>query len=302
MSNFFYMFNQNRIYRVFQLIHFLKAKPAKSIRSVMQFLDTSERTVYRYLDMLKDLGFKIEKDNSNRIWIPTNGNTEVVPFTEQEADFIEKLIKTAGKSNTLAESVLQKVRLSGELHIGTNLLFKAHLGHIVEQISIAIIEGRQLLIKNYTSANSQTISDRIVEPMCFTDNYESVSAFEVKTQQNKYFNIERMAEVEVLASKMKFESLHEFYKPDIFGFQGKSLNKEIEMQMSLRASLVLKEEYPMSIPYIKHHPETDRYDFTAKVQSFLAPGRFVLGLPEDVKVTGSKEFIRHIQRTLKKNT
>ena len=267
----------------------------------MQFLDTSERTVYRYLDMLKDLGFKIERDSGNRIWITTNGNTDIVPFTDHEADYLEKLIKTAGKSTKIAESVLQKVRLSSELKIGTNLLFKAHLGHIVEQISIAIIEGRQLLIKNYTSANSQTVSDRIVEPMCFTDDYESISAFEVKTKQNKYFNIERMAEVEVLDSKMKYENHHEFYKPDIFGFQGKSLNKEIEIQMSMRASLVLKEEYPMSIPYIKHVPDTDRYYFMAKVQSFQAPGRFVLGFLEDVKVVGSKDFIRYINRIVKKN-
>ena len=295
------MFNQNRIYRVFQLINFLKAKPAKSIRSVMQFLDTSERTVYRYLDMLKDLGFKIERDSGNRIWITTNGNSDIVPFTDQEADYLEKLIKTAGKSTKIAESVLQKVRLSSELQIGANLLFKAHLGHIVEQISIAIIEGRQLLLKNYISANSQTISDRIVEPMCFTDDYQSVSAFEVKTKQNKYFNIERMTEVVVLDLKMKYEKHHEFYKPDIFGFQGKSLNKEIEIQMSMRASLVLKEEYPMSIPYIKHIPDTDRYYFMAKVQSFQAPGRFVLGFLEDVKVVGSKDFIRNIDRIVKKN-
>lgn len=267
----------------------------------MQFLDTSERTVYRYLDMLKDLGFKIERDSGNRIWITTNGNTDIVPFTDQEADYLEKLIKTTGKSNKLAESVLQKVRLSSELQIGANLLFKAHLGHIVEQISIAIIEGRQLLIKSYTSANSQTVTDRIVEPMCFTDNYESVSAYEVKTKQNKYFNIERMGSVEVLDTPMKYEPQHEFYKPDIFGFQGKSMNKEIEIQMSMRASLVLKEEYPMSIPYIKHIPDTDRYYFIAKVQSFQAPGRFVLGFLEDVKVVGSKDFIRYINRIVKKN-
>jgi len=296
------MFNQNRIYRVFQLINFLKAKPAKSIRSVMQFLETSERTVYRYLDMLKDLGFRIEKDSGSRIWISSNvGSSDIVPFTEQEADYLEKLIKTSGKSAKISESVLQKVRLSSELQVGANLLFKAHLGQIVEQISIAIVEGRQLLIKNYTSANSQTVSDRIVEPMCFTDDYDSVSAFEVKTKQNKYFNIERMASVEVLDSKMKYERFHEFYKPDIFGFQGKSLNKEIEIQMSMRASLVLKEEFPMSIPYVKHIPDTDRYYFMAKVQSFQAPGRFVLGFLEDVKVVGSKEFIRYIDRIVKKN-
>lgn len=267
----------------------------------MQFLDTSERTVYRYLDMLKDLGFKIERDSGNRIWITTNGNTDIVPFTDQEAEYLEKLIKTTGKSNKLAESVLQKVRLSSELQIGANLLFKAHLGHIVEQISIAIIEGRQLLIKNYLSAHSQTISDRIVEPMCFTDDYESVSAFEVNTKQNKYFNIERMAEVEVLDSNMKYEKQHEFYKPDIFGFQGKSLNKEIELQMTMRAYLVLKEEYPMSTAFIRAIPDTGKYYFKANVQSYKAPGRFVLGFLEEVQVVGSKEFLRYIQRMVNKN-
>ena len=50
------MFNQNRIYRLFQLINYLKARPAKSIRSIETFLDTSERTIYRYLELLKDLG------------------------------------------------------------------------------------------------------------------------------------------------------------------------------------------------------------------------------------------------------
>ncbi len=58
----------------------------------MQFLDTSERTVYRYLDMLKDLGFKIERDSGNRIWIATNGNSDVIPFTDQEADYLENYL------------------------------------------------------------------------------------------------------------------------------------------------------------------------------------------------------------------
>lgn len=265
----------------------------------MQFLDTSERTVYRYLDMLKDLGFRIERDGGNRIWITDNGDS-TVPFTDQEVDYLEKLIKTTGKRSKIAESVLQKIRHAGELQTGAHLMFKAHLGRMVEQISIAIVEGRQLLIKNYTSANSQTISNRVVEPMCFTDDYESVSAFEVKTKKNKYFNIERMSEVEVLESEMQYEQLHEFYKPDIFGFQGKSVNKEIEIQMSMRAYLLLKEEYPMSIPYIKHIPDTEKYYFKAKVQSFKAPGRFVLGFLEDVRVLGSKEFIRYINRIVKK--
>jgi proteasome accessory factor C len=294
------VFNQNRIYRLFQLINYLKARPAKSIRNIETFLETSERTVYRYLDLLKDLGFNIEKDSSNKIFIADSSDIDLIPFTPQEAEYLKKLILSTGKKNQLAQSVLQKVQQSSELQIGADSLFKAHLAKIVEQISIAIIEGKQLLIKGYSSANSQSVSDRLVEPTCFTDNYDAVSAYEIKTRLNKYFNIERMTTVEVLETPMMHEAKHEFYKPDIFGFQGKSMNKEIELQLSMRAYLLLKEEYPMSAAFIKPIPESGKYYFKAKVQSFKAPGRFVMGFFEEIKVVGSKEFLRYIQRLKQK--
>lgn len=294
------MFNQNRIYRLFQLINFLKARPPKSIRSIETFLETSERTVYRYLDLLKDLGFEVVKDHKNKIYIACDTESNQIPFTPQEADYLKKLILSAGKSNQLAQSILKKVQQSRELEIGAHSLFKAHLAKIVEQISLAILEGKQLLIKGYSSANSLSITDRLVEPTCFTENYDAVSAFEISTKLNKYFNIERITSVEVLDKKMQYIEQHEFNKPDIFGFQGKNLNKEIEWQMSMRAYLLLKEEYPMSIVSIIHLPETNKYHFKANVQSFKAPGRFVMGFYEDVEVLGSKEFILYIQKLTKK--
>ena len=108
-----------------------------------------------------------------------------------------------------------------------------------------------------------------------------------------------MIRLEVQDTPTKYKNLHEFYKTDIFGFLGKSMNKEIELQMTMRAYLVLKEEYPMSVALIKPIPETGKYYFKANVQSFQTPGRFVLGFLEKLQVLGSKEFIRFIQ---KKNT
>jgi predicted DNA-binding transcriptional regulator YafY len=294
------MFNQNRIYRLFQLINYLKAKPAKSVRSIESFLETSERTVYRYLDLLEDLGFDIERDNHNKIFISSNSDIAIIPFTSQEAEYLKRLILSAGKENQLAQSVLKKVHQSSEIQLGAESLYKAHLSKIVEQISVAIVEGKQLLIKGYHSANSQSVKDRLIEPTCFTENYDSVSAFEVETKLNKYFNIERMTSVEVLDIPMQYEAQHEFYKPDIFGFQGKSMNKEIELEMTMRAYILLKEEFPMSAAFIKPIQETGKYHFKSKVQSFLAPGRFVMGFSEDVNVIGSKEFVRYVQKLRRK--
>jgi predicted DNA-binding transcriptional regulator YafY len=296
------MFNQNRIYRLFQLINYLRAEPPKSMRSIEAFLDTSERTVYRYLDLLKDLGFKIERDINNKVFIAVSSDIDLIPFTPQEADYLKKLILSTGKDNQLAQSVLQKVQQSSEIQIGADTLFKAHLSKIVEQISVAIIEGKQLLIKGYSSANSQSVTDRLVEPTCFTDNYDAVSAFEISTNLNKYFNIERMSSVQVLDIPMEHELKHEFNKPDIFGFQDKSMDKEIEIEMSMRAYLLLKEEYPMSTAFIKSIPDTGKYYFKANVQSFKAPGRVVMGFLEEIQVIGSEEFKRYIERLGSKST
>jgi hypothetical protein len=79
---FINMFNQNRIYRLFQLINYLKARPAKSVRSIEAFLDTSERTVYRYIDLLKDLGFTIERDINNKIFIASSSEYNSGEYAE----------------------------------------------------------------------------------------------------------------------------------------------------------------------------------------------------------------------------
>jgi predicted DNA-binding transcriptional regulator YafY len=287
------MFNQKRIYRVFQLINYLKAPPAKPIKSIMKFLGTSERTVYRYIDLLAELGFQIKKDPDNRLWIDSK-STSFTIFTPQESSYLEKLILSSGKQSKLAESTLYKIQQSSEHHIGADNLYRAHLAQIVATISEAIAQGKQLLIKSYASAHSQSITDRIVEPVAFTDNYISLCAFEPKSKENKYFNIERMGSVLMSNRKMKYQHLHAFHKPDVFGFQGKNMNKEISLQLNLRAMLILRESYPMSSPYILQETE-GTYLFTVQVQSFTTPAKFVLGMQPDVVIRGSTAFKRFVE-------
>lgn len=289
------MFNQNRVYRLFQLIVFLKARPPKTIRSISSFLNTSERTAYRYLDLLKEIGFIVEKDIYGRYTI-ANNDTQV-PLTLVEIDFLKKLL-TSNKSHKLAKSILQKIGTHNEASANGENIYNAHLSKIIEQLSVAMAENKQVKIISYFSANSETISDRIIEPVCFTDNYQSLSAFEIASKKNKYFNIERIGDVEILAEPIKHQNEHEFYKPDVFGFQGKNLDKEIEIQLSLRAYLMLRDDYPMCIPYMKEEGGNQRFKLKVNVQSFKAPARFVNGLKSEINVIGSKAFIAYLKKIL----
>ncbi len=288
------MFNQNRIFRLFQLIIFLRARPPKSIRSLSAFLSTSERSTYRYIDLLKGLGFSVEKDRNGRFSII---NTDIqIPFTEAEVDFLKKTLNNSLKTSKLAKSILEKIDITNEADANADNLYNAHISKIIEDISIAMADNKQIKIKGYFSASSETVTDRIVEPVCFTQNYQSLSAFEIKTKQNKYFNIDRIGSIEIIPKDIKHQSQHEYFKPDIFGFQGKSLDKEIELKLSMRAYLILKDDYPMSIPFIKKLNSRNQYLLKAQVQSFKAPARFVQGLQEDILVVGSKDFINYLKK------
>jgi predicted DNA-binding transcriptional regulator YafY len=321
------MYNQHRIYRVFQLINQLQAGPAKSSGSLAKMLGVTVRSVYRYLDLLEQLGFRVEKDAHGKFFLaasgiygPTpegftaDGSTpegaagQPEPFTPQESAYLAQLVLATGRDHPLAEGVLLKVlpmeHSEGSelaaldpavLEVGARMVFRAHLAKAVEALSYAIQHKRQVVLRGYYSANSQTQSDRRVEPQCFTDNFATLSAYEPTSGTNKYFRVERISAVEVLPDAMEHEEKHAYFKPDVFGFQGQHEPLQVEWTMTLRASLLLQEEYPMSRALVVPADEPGRYRFSATVYSYKGPGRFVLGFLDDVDVTGSDGFRKYLR-------
>ena len=55
--------NQFKIMRVIKLMQFLQVKP-RPIYSMARYLNISNRSVYRYLKMYQELGYKLEKNNN----------------------------------------------------------------------------------------------------------------------------------------------------------------------------------------------------------------------------------------------
>jgi predicted DNA-binding transcriptional regulator YafY len=159
---------------------------------------------------------------------------------------------------------------------------KAHLGRIVEVLSEAIASRRQVVLKNYHSLNSQKISDRYIEPFAFTDNYRSLMAYEAASGQNKYFNIERITNVELLGVTWMHGDKHAVSKPDAFGFAPSDRSFSLHFEMSLKAYLLLKEEYPLCAPYLTKMPNSERYVLKMEANSRIPIDRFVVGLKEEI--------------------
>jgi predicted DNA-binding transcriptional regulator YafY len=264
------------------------------------FIENTERTVYRYLDLIKELGFELERDQNKRYFIKGGLYDETESFTNEEVTLLRELLLSSGKQSKLKDTVLKKIYFKSEIAVHGNHVLKAHLGKIVQKLSLAIQQENKVILKSYHSANSQKISDRLVEPITFTDNYNCIIAYEVASGENKYFTIERITNVELLEAIQEFKHLHKYDKPDVFGFSELNGEKfEVELRLSLLAYLILKEEYPLVEPFLTKEKNKETYVLKCNINNPKAITRFILGLKEDIQVLGSKSFLNYISKNQK---
>ena len=175
------------------------------------------------------------------------------------------------------------------------------MGKLIETLSKAIHSNKQVILKKYHSANTQTIKDRLVEPIKFTDNYTALAAYEIESGENKYFNIERITDVKITNKNVEFKKQHAYNAPDAFGFGSTTKDYKVELRLNLRAYVILKEEYPLAIPYLKPERKSkNTYLLNITVNDFKPITRFVIGLIDDVEVLGSIEFKAHLKTITEK--
>jgi predicted DNA-binding transcriptional regulator YafY len=290
------MLNQVKILRVLQLISLLKKPPAKTIKSLAGILNNTERTVYRYLDLIKELGFDLHKDQANRYIILGDFEKEANSFTPEEANLLKELLLSSANKSKLKDSLLKKIYLQSELAIQGNNLLNAHLGKIIDGLSQAINSHKQIVLKGYHSVSSSNISDRMVEPIKFTENYTYICAYEPESKENKFFKIERIMDIEILENNFEHQDKHQYATPDAFGFPPNNHSEpyDIELRLRLRAYILLKEEYPAVGPFIKQEMGKDTYILKVKVNDPKPVLRFIMGLLDEVEVIGSFEFQEYL--------
>ena len=262
---------------MYWLISYLEQRPPKAVNQLAEMLETTERTVYRYLDLIRECGFDLHRDKHNRFIIHSD-TVQGIRFSIEEAEYLKQIVLTTGKKNKLKDAVLSKIYLASEVNIVAGHLVNAKNGRIVERLAQAIANKEQVILKRYHSINSETISDRLVEPFGFTDNYHTVMAFEVTSAKNKTYHLDRITAVEFNNRGFMFEEKHEQQIPDAFGFSFQGEQHEVELDLSLKAYLLLKDEYPLTIPYVKFNPKKDLYELKIQVNDLKPIQRFMRGI------------------------
>jgi predicted DNA-binding transcriptional regulator YafY len=291
-------YNQKSVQRVFTLIKLMKQMPRRSASGLAAVLGTSERTIYRYLNLIESLGFTLMRDKDGHHFIV--GAEIKEPFSSDEAQFMAELLKGTCPDDPIARRILSKLFIfnSDEYVVG-DALIRASRAQNLSRISEGIACRRRIFLIGYYSANSGSTSNRVVEPIELLAGHSILSAFDVESQTNKYFRVDRMSAVEVAAEPMHFEAQHSASIPDMFGFALREDDepKKIHLDVSLRTAMFLRTEFPLSSAFLSPALEAERFELKGPVADFRPAARFVRGVEEEdgVRVLGDEAFREYLE-------
>ena len=241
-------------------------------------MEVSERSLYRYLELLVEVGFVVEKDSSNRYYL---NHDQIESFTKEEAEFISQSISSNQKNNPLVKSIRTKLVLLDEMNVASNEIVASHYSKVISKLQDAIETQSQVILSKYQSASTESVSDRLVEPVSFSSAFDSITAFEVESGRNKFFKVERIGDVEILDSPFEYTDKHESLESDIFGFNDTGDKYHVRLQLSMRAMLWLKDDYPLSVNFMKEEAD-GQWILDVKVFTMEPVNRIIRSMPNDI--------------------
>lgn len=289
--------DQAKIERVLQIMIYLTKNRYSTVSDLATKFSITPRTVYRYIETLKNAGFVIKKiGNAYRIDKSSpyfKDISKLVHFTEEEAYILKSAIESIDENNLLKQNLKKKLYTIYDYKFVADVVVKPQNRDNIQNLLTAIEEKRAVRLCKYHSANSDSVSDRLVEPFAFTANYIQVWCYEMDTKRVKLFKVSRISSVELLDQPWQFQSEHQQGFIDIFRIHS-AHRYPVKLRLSVRAANLIQEEYPLSTQYLTREGE-DRWILNTEVCNFDGIGRFILGLYDDVEILESdklKDFIR----------
>lgn len=296
--------DQPRVERVFRLMRLMTGNAYFTVEELADKLETSYRSIYRYIDTFKELGFAVEKIHGNvyrlvKIPSPFKDLSRLVYFSDEEAKIVCNLIENLDSTHALKSALYKKLAAIYDLTSINEFKGSKSNAACIQALRSAMDEHKQVVLKSYASSHSGEVRDRVVEPFGFTNNHIDVWAYDVEKRDNRIFKIPRIDWVDVLSSDWAFESEHHRKSIDDFRMAYDGEGVKVHLELSLRAKNLLVEEFPLAEGGLRQ--EDGKWFYEGTVGHMEGVGRFCIGLAGDVKVVDSPELEMYIKEFVKKN-
>lgn len=259
-------------------------------------LEITERSTFRYIRTFKDSGFTIKKRGCNvhkllRLPVKEIKLSDLIQLSPEEAHILHTLLMSISGDSQVLVNLEKKLAALFDATSVTEIIGNKTTAENLMRLREAMDEKVQVVLKNYESGNTMTISDRLVEPYGFSTNYCDVYAFEIESGLNKTFKLSRIGYVMPLQTEWEHEDLHEVIEPDCFRMNGKE-NIPVTLKMTLKAKNLLVEEYPLASRDLTF--EDGFWWLRTTVKDLAGVGRFVIGLADQIEVIDSPQLEIHM--------
>lgn len=264
-------------------------------------LEITERSAFRYLRSFKDSGFIIQKRSGNihkLLQMPVRQIklSDLIHITPEEAHILHSLLISISGDSQIHINLERKLSALFDATSITEIIGKNCVAENLMRLKEAINSKTQVILKDYESGHTKTVSDRLVEPYGFSTNYCDVYAYEVSTGMNKIFRLSRIGCTLPYHSDWEYEDRHEMIEPDCFRMNGKR-SIQVILKMTLKAKTLLVEEYPLSTRDITF--KEGAWWLNTTVKDLAGVGRFVIGLADQIEVVDSPELQQYLHKFIK---
>ena len=294
---------QPRVERTLRLMRLMSGNSYLTVEQLAKRLDTSTRSIYRYIDTFKTCGFAVEKidDSIYRLISMPSGYKDLqklVYFSEEEARVLTYLIESLDETNSLKSSLYRKLCAVCDTKSIKEYSGTSKNAANVQALGNAMKDRKTVILKDYSSSSSGTVRDRVVEPFEFTNNHIDIWAYDCEKKDVRLFKIARIGWVDILPIDWQHGDEHDKGYLDAFRMQGKT-QTHVRLEMTLRARNLLCEEFPLAIPDVTE--KDGKYILDTKVSKMEGVGRFVIGLMGDIRVLDSPELVAYINDYIRIN-
>ncbi len=291
--------DQPKIERVLRLMKMMTSGNRYTVEQLAERLDTSYRSIYRYIDTFKEVGFVVHKEEGGVYRLGKESPyfkdiSQLIHFTDEEAHIVNQLIGALDDTNALKQNLRRKLSSVYNCTSLANSIVKGKNAENVNHIIEAIEEHKQAVLHDYSSSHAGTKRDRLVEPIEFTTNYVQIWCYDTSDGKTKLFNTARIGEVEVLDTEWQHKAEHKCGYIDIFRNMGFEQYR-VQLRLGVMSHNLLLEEYPLAERDLTQIDET-HWHFDTQVCNYAGIGRFVLGLAEDIEVIDSPDFIDYLRK------
>ena len=268
-----------------------------TVDDVSRQLSMSRRSIYRYIDSFKQMGFIVVKEGPRYHIDPESPFfkqiTSYIHFTEDEAMTINQVLNSVYDNSPQVRHLREKLSSLYDYKVLSKHGVDEHIAQNLAALFEAVKTERMVVLRDYASPNSAQTSDRIVEPYLFVSENSEVRCYEIKTGQNKTFKLSRIRKVEPLDLLWSHKNEHAEYFTDLFHFSGEERFPVTLILGQLSMSLLV-EEYPGASAMLKKQDD-GRFLLKTEVCSYKGIGRFVMGLIDDIEIVDSPEFVDYLR-------